>query len=87
MLPPDEWDRVLGSVTGTIIHGTERVSSNRLMDLLGVENDPTRRREVGKRSGRSHELLVWSWCCWEDGCCWPGLRTCNARAAPNVTHA
>jgi ABC-type molybdate transport system substrate-binding protein len=49
MLEPDQWDRVLGNVKGTIVHGTERVSSNRLMDLLGVENDPTRRREVGKR--------------------------------------
>ena len=49
MLEPDQWDSVLGNVTGTIVHGSERVSSNRLMDLLGVENDPTRRREVGKR--------------------------------------
>jgi hypothetical protein len=49
MLEPDQWDSILGSVTGTIIHGTERVSSNRLMDLLDVENDRTRRREVGKR--------------------------------------
>jgi hypothetical protein len=47
MLEPDQWDSILGSVTSTIIHGTERVSSNRLMDLLGVENNPTRRREVG----------------------------------------
>ena len=49
MLEPDQWDSILGSVTGTIVHGSERVSSNRLMDLLGVENAPTRRREVGKR--------------------------------------
>jgi hypothetical protein len=48
MLEPDQWDSVLGNVTGTIVHGSERVSSNRLMDLLGVETDPTRRREVGK---------------------------------------
>ena len=48
MLPPDQWDSILGSVTGTIVHSTERVSSNRLMDLLGVENVLTRRREVGK---------------------------------------
>ena len=53
MLEPDQWDSVLGNVTGTIVHGSERVSSNRLMDLLGVENDPTRRREVGKRRGAS----------------------------------
>jgi hypothetical protein len=54
MLEPDQWDSVLANIQGTIVHGTERVSSNRLMDLLGVENDPTRRREVGKRlRGRS----------------------------------
>ena len=56
MLEPDQWDSILGSVTSTIIHGTERVSSNRLMDLLGVENDSTRRREVGKRPPVSPEL-------------------------------
>jgi hypothetical protein len=25
MLPPDQWDSVLGSITGTIVHGSERV--------------------------------------------------------------
>ena len=30
MIEPDQWDGVLGSVTGTIYRGTERVSSSRL---------------------------------------------------------
>src|SRR5262249_26912197 len=50
MLPADQWPHVLANVRGVIVHGTERVSSNRLMNLLSVENDPTCRREVGKRT-------------------------------------
>jgi hypothetical protein len=41
MLEPDEWDSVLGSVTGTIYRGTERISSNALLNALGVPNDPS----------------------------------------------
>src|SRR6516225_6182037 len=59
MLEPDQWDSVLANIEGTIVHGTERVSSNRLMDLLGVENDPTRRREVGKRLRAPMRALGW----------------------------
>ena len=40
MLEPDQWDRVLGSITGTIVHGTERVSFSRLLALLEVGPDP-----------------------------------------------
>jgi hypothetical protein len=36
MLEADEWPRVLANVEGTIVGRTERVSSNRLMDLLGA---------------------------------------------------
>jgi len=36
MLPPEECDSVLGSITGTIYRGTERVSSNALLNLLEV---------------------------------------------------
>jgi hypothetical protein len=41
MLEPDEWDSVLGSVTGTIYRGTERISSNVLLNALGVPDDPS----------------------------------------------
>ena len=40
MLPPDEWDSVLGRITGTIYRGTERISSNALLNLLEVGPDP-----------------------------------------------
>ena len=50
MLEPDHWDNVLSRITGTIYRGTERISSNRLLDLLGVDGDPVTRQKVGKRS-------------------------------------
>ena len=59
MLPADQWPQVLANVRGTIVRGTERVSSNRLMDLLEVENDPTRRREMGKRLRAPMRALGW----------------------------
>jgi hypothetical protein len=39
MLEPDQWDSVLSSVRGTIVRGgSERISSNRLLDrwVLGT---------------------------------------------------
>src|SRR5262249_10915916 len=59
MVEADQWPQVLAAVKGTIVRGTERVSSNRLMDLLGVEDDPTRRREVGKRLRAPMRALGW----------------------------
>jgi len=35
VLEPNEWDSVLSGARGTIYGGTERISSNRLLDLLG----------------------------------------------------
>jgi hypothetical protein len=35
MLEPDEWDSVLGRITGTIYRNTERISSNALLNLFG----------------------------------------------------
>ena len=35
MLEPREWESVLTGARGTIYRGTERISSNRLLDLLG----------------------------------------------------
>ena len=31
MLEPDQWDSVLANVKGTVVHGSERVSSNRYL--------------------------------------------------------
>jgi hypothetical protein len=52
MIEPDRWDSVFGSITGTIVHGS--ISSNRLMDALGVGPDPVLRQKVGK----SHRPLI-----------------------------
>jgi hypothetical protein len=49
MLEPDQWDSVLGSVTGTIYRGTERISSNALLNALEVGPDPVARQKVAKR--------------------------------------
>jgi hypothetical protein len=40
MLEPDQWDAVLSRVSGTIYRGTERISSNALLNLLEVGPDP-----------------------------------------------
>jgi hypothetical protein len=48
MLPPDEWDSVLGRITGTIYRGTERISSNALLNLLEVGPDPVTRQRMGR---------------------------------------
>ena len=49
MIEPDRWDSVLGSVRGTIVRGgSERISSNRLLDLSGVDANAA----LGRRSER-----------------------------------
>ena len=40
---------VLATVNGTAHRSTERISSNRLLDLLGVGDDPVTRQKVAKR--------------------------------------
>src|SRR5215471_5679858 len=59
MIEPDRWDSVLGSVRGTIVRGTERISSNRLLDLLGVDADPVLRQKVAKRLRAPMRALGW----------------------------
>jgi hypothetical protein len=48
MLEPDQWDSVLGRITGTVYRGTERISSNALLNLLEVGSDPVTRQKMGK---------------------------------------
>jgi hypothetical protein len=48
MLELDQWDSVLSGARGTIYRNTERVSSNALLDLLGVGPDPVTRQRVAK---------------------------------------
>ena len=55
MIEPDRWDSVLGSVRGTIVRGgSERISFNRLLDLLGVDADPALWQKIGKRNRPSY---------------------------------
>jgi predicted phosphoadenosine phosphosulfate sulfurtransferase len=48
-LEPDQWDAVLSRVGGTVYRGTERISSNALLNLLEVGPDPVTRQRVAKR--------------------------------------
>jgi hypothetical protein len=50
MLEPDQWDAVLSRITGTVYRGTERISSNALLNLLEVGPDPVTRQKVAKRA-------------------------------------
>jgi hypothetical protein len=52
MVEPDQWEAVLSTVSGTIYRGTERISSNALLNLLGVGADPVTRQKVAKRAQR-----------------------------------
>jgi hypothetical protein len=52
MLEPDQWEDVLSKVTGTVYRGTERISSNALLNLLEVGPDPVLRQKMGKRCHR-----------------------------------
>ena len=49
MLEPDRWRGVLDNVTGTIYRGTERISSNALLNLLEVGPDQVTQQKVTKR--------------------------------------
>ena len=49
MLEPDQWKSVLGSITGTLYRGTERVSTAHCLDLLEVGPDPVLRQRAAKR--------------------------------------
>jgi hypothetical protein len=49
MLELEQWNSALSSITGTLVRGTERVSTARCLDLLEVGPDPSTRQKVGKR--------------------------------------
>ena len=56
MLEADQWDSVLANVRGTVVRGTERVSSSRLLALLEVGPDPVTRQRMGKRQHDRYPL-------------------------------
>jgi hypothetical protein len=49
VLEPDQWEAVLSRITGTVYRGTERISSNALLNALEVGPDPVTRQKVAKR--------------------------------------
>jgi hypothetical protein len=59
MLAPDQWDSVLGSISGTVHRGIERVSSNALLSALDVGPDPIVRQQVAKRVRPTMKRLGW----------------------------
>ena len=60
MLEPDQWDAVLSRVAGTIYRGTERISSNALLNALQVVPDPVIRQRVAKRLRAPMRRLGWT---------------------------
>jgi hypothetical protein len=60
MLEPDQWDVVLSRVSGTIYRGTERISSNALLNLLEVGPDPVLRMKVAQRIRAPMRRLGWT---------------------------
>jgi hypothetical protein len=52
MLELEQWNSALSSITGTLVRGTERVSTAHCLDLLDVGPDPVLRQRVGKRQIR-----------------------------------
>jgi len=59
MLEPDQWDAVLSRISGTVYRGTERISSNALLNLLEVDPDPVTRQKVAKRLRAPMRRLGW----------------------------
>jgi hypothetical protein len=49
MAEPDQWDAVLSRITGTVCRGTERISSNALLNLSEVGPDPVTRQNTFPR--------------------------------------
>jgi hypothetical protein len=60
MLESDQWEAVLSRAGGTIYRGTERISSNTLLNLLEVGPDPVFRQKVAKRLRAPMRRLGWT---------------------------
>src|SRR5262249_16219352 len=60
MLELDQWNSALSSITGTLVRGTERVSTGHCLDLLEVGPDPVLRQRVAKRLVSHMRGLLWS---------------------------
>jgi hypothetical protein len=60
MLEPEQWNSALSSITGALVRGTERISSNAVLNLLEVGPDPVLRQRVAKRIVSHMRRLQWS---------------------------
>src|SRR6516165_1569610 len=60
MLERDQWDAVLSRIAGTLYRGTERISSNALLNALEVGPDPVLRQRVAKRLRTPMRRLGWT---------------------------
>jgi hypothetical protein len=60
MLEPDQWEDMLSKVMGAVYRGTERISSNALLNLLEVGPDPVIRQKVAKRLRAYMRRLGWT---------------------------
>jgi hypothetical protein len=60
MLESDQWEDVLNKVTGNVYRGTERISSNALLNLLEVGPDPVIRQRAAKRLRAYMRRLGWT---------------------------
>jgi hypothetical protein len=60
MLELEQWNSALSSITGTLVRGTERVSTAHCLDLLEVGPDPSTRQKVGKRLVSHMRRLAWT---------------------------
>jgi hypothetical protein len=60
MLELEQWNNALSSITGTLVRGTERVSSNALLNALEAGPDPSTRQKVGKRLVSHMRRLGWT---------------------------
>jgi hypothetical protein len=60
MLELEQWNSALSSITGTLVRGTERVSTAHCLDLLDVGPDPVLRQRVGKRLVSHMRRLGWT---------------------------
>jgi hypothetical protein len=60
MLEADQWPRVLANLQGTVVRGTERISSNALLDVLQVDPDPGTRQRVAKRLVSAMRRAGWN---------------------------
>src|SRR5262249_54859238 len=60
MLEADQWPHVLANVQGTVVRGTERISSNALFDVLQVDPEPGTRQRVAKRLVSAMRRAGWN---------------------------